>query len=89
MKRAVCLLSGGLDSATTLAIAKSEKFDCFALSFRYGQRHYHELDAAKKITASLSVVKHLILKIDLSSIGGSALTDASIEVPVAFGLSSG
>ena len=79
MKRAVCLLSGGLDSATTLAIAKSEKFDCFALSFRYGQRHYHELDAAKKITASLSVVKHLILKIDLSSIGGSALTD---EIPV-------
>ena len=79
MKKAVCLLSGGLDSATTLAIAKSEKFDCYALSFRYGQRHYRELDAAEKVSASMGVIKHLILKIDLASIGGSALTD---EIPV-------
>ncbi len=80
MKRAVCLLSGGLDSATTLAIAKSGQFDCYALSFRYGQRHYREIEAAKKISVFVGVVKHLIMEIDFSSIGGSALT-AEIPVP--------
>jgi 7-cyano-7-deazaguanine synthase len=80
MKRAVCLLSGGLDSTTTLAIAKSNRFDCYALSFRYGQRHHREVDAAKKISASIGVARHLIMEIDFSSIGGSALT-AEIPVP--------
>jgi len=79
MKRAVCLLSGGLDSATTLAIAKSDQFDCYALSFRYGQRHRREIEAAKKICASIGVARHLIMGIDFSSIGGSALTD---DIPV-------
>jgi len=78
--RAVILLSGGLDSATTLAIAKSEGFDCYALSFRYGQRHAAELDAARRVAKSLGAAKHVILDIDLRQFGGSALT-SDIPVP--------
>lgn len=80
MRRAIILLSGGLDSITTLAIAKHEGFDCYALSFQYGQRHAHELDCAKIISDRMGVVEHLISNIDLRSIGGSALT-ADIDVP--------
>ena len=78
--RAVVLLSGGLDSATTLAIARREGFDVYALSVDYGQRHRFELDAARRVAAALGVVEHRILKIDLSGFGGSALT-AAIDVP--------
>jgi len=79
--RAIVLLSGGLDSATTLAIAKDEGFDIYALTFRYGQRHQREIEAAKQIARSTSVVEHKIIPIDLSGIGGSALTDLTIDVP--------
>jgi len=80
MKKAVVLLSGGLDSATTLAIAKRESYACHALSFAYGQRHSRELESAKKVAAALGAVEHLILTLDLRPIGGSALT-ADIPVP--------
>jgi 7-cyano-7-deazaguanine synthase len=80
MRRAVILLSGGLDSATILAIAKKKGFSCYALSFQYGQRHSFELDCAKAISVKSGVVDHLISNIDLRSIGGSALT-ADIDVP--------
>jgi len=78
---AIVLLSGGLDSATTLAIARAEGFECHALSFDYGQRHAVELEAAKRIAASLGAVEHRVMKIGLGGIGGSALTDDSIPVP--------
>ncbi|HMD52952.1 MAG TPA: 7-cyano-7-deazaguanine synthase QueC [Phycisphaerae bacterium] len=78
--RAVVLLSGGLDSATVLALAKSRKFKCFALSFDYGQRHKHELFAARKVAKNIGAEKHVVLKLDLREFGGSALTD-SIAVP--------
>ncbi|KTD17814.1 7-cyano-7-deazaguanine synthase QueC [Legionella jordanis] len=81
MKKAVVLLSGGLDSATVLAIAKAEGFACYALSFAYGQRHNAELLAAKRIAEVLSVAEHRIVQLDLSAFGGSALTDKSIAVP--------
>lgn len=81
MRRAVVLLSGGLDSATTLAIARSEGFDCHAVSFRYGQRHEVELDAAKRLAEKLGAVEHRVIAIDLGAIGGSALTDPRIAVP--------
>jgi len=80
MKRAVVLLSGGLDSTTTLAIAKHEGYEIFALSFEYGQRHRIEIDSAKQIGQSLGVREHRIAKIDFRVFGGSALTDA-IDVP--------
>jgi 7-cyano-7-deazaguanine synthase len=80
-KKAVVLLSGGIDSATTLAIARSEGFQCHALTFRYGQRHQREIEAAKKIAHSLAVAEHRIIDIDLARFGGSALTDLTIEVP--------
>lgn len=80
MRPAVCLLSGGLDSATSLAYARREGFDCFALSFDYQQRHRVELEAARKVAARLGAVKHLIVPIDLRLFGGSALT-SEIEVP--------
>ncbi len=80
-KKAVILLSGGLDSATTLAIARSEAFECHALTFRYGQRHKREIEAAKKIADSLGAAEHRIIDIDLAQFGGSALTDSAIEVP--------
>jgi 7-cyano-7-deazaguanine synthase len=79
-KKAVALLSGGLDSTTALAIAKSEGYGVHALSFRYGQRHSVELESARRVAESLGVEKHLIVDIDLRAIGGSALTD-EIEVP--------
>jgi 7-cyano-7-deazaguanine synthase len=80
-KKAVVLLSGGMDSATTLAIARSEGFQCYALTFRYGQRHQREIEAAKKIAHSLAVAEHRIIDIDLARFGGSALTNLTIEVP--------
>ena len=80
-KRAVVLLSGGLDSATTLAIARSEGFHCYALTFSYGQRHQREIEAAKKIASSLGVAEHRVIDIDLAGFGGSALTDSTIEIP--------
>ncbi len=81
--KAVVLLSGGLDSATTLAIAKHQQFENYALSIDYGQRHKSELHAAKNIAQSMGVKTHQIIQIDLSTFGGSALTDSSIAVPVA------
>lgn len=81
IKKAIVLLSGGLDSTTTLAVAKSEGYSCYALSFRYGQRHYVELEAAKKIAKYFDVIEHKIFDIDLSTFKGSALTDVSIDVP--------
>ncbi|MGY8813434.1 MAG: 7-cyano-7-deazaguanine synthase QueC [Gammaproteobacteria bacterium] len=80
-KKAVVLLSGGLDSATTLAIANDQKYNCYALTFNYGQRHRIEVNAAKKIARSLNVTEHKILDVDLTQIGGSALTDLKINVP--------
>lgn len=80
-KPAVILLSGGLDSATVLAIARAEGFECHALSFRYGQRHAVELACAQRIARALGAVQHRIIDIDLASFGGSALTDPSIDVP--------
>ena len=80
-KKAVVLLSGGLDSATTLAIARSKGFQCYALTFWYGQRHQREIEAAKKIAHSLAVAEHRVIDIDLAGFGGSALTDLTIEVP--------
>ena len=80
MKRAVVLLSGGLDSATTLAVAKDEGYEVFALSVRYGQRHEIEIVAAQQVAKSLGVSEHCVLEIDLRAFGGSALTDA-IDVP--------
>jgi 7-cyano-7-deazaguanine synthase len=82
MKRAVVLLSGGLDSATVLAIARGEGYETYALSFRYGQRHERELAAAKKVAQSLGAIEHRIAQIDLRAFAGSALT-AEIEVPKA------
>jgi 7-cyano-7-deazaguanine synthase len=80
MRAAVVLVSGGLDSATTLAIALAEGYECYALSFDYGQRHLRELVSAKKVIAALGVREHLVLRLDLRAIGGSALT-ADIAVP--------
>ncbi len=78
--KAVILLSGGLDSATVLAIAKAEGYELYALSFSYGQRHAWELEAAKRVAASIGVAQHRIAEIDLRAFGGSALTD-DIAVP--------
>ncbi|MFK7814889.1 MAG: 7-cyano-7-deazaguanine synthase QueC [Gammaproteobacteria bacterium] len=80
-KQAIVLLSGGLDSATTLAEAQSIGFDCYALSFSYGQRHSAELNAATKIASLSNVIEHKIFDIDLSTFKGSALTDSQIKVP--------
>jgi len=79
-KPAVCLLSGGLDSATCLAIARSQGYRCYALSFNYGQRHRLELEAAARVALSLGAAEHRVVSIDLRAFGGSALTD-NIEVP--------
>jgi 7-cyano-7-deazaguanine synthase len=78
--KAVCLLSGGLDSATSMAVARRDGFACYALSFNYGQRHAIELEAARRVAASLGAVEHITLNIDLRQFGGSALT-ADIFVP--------
>jgi 7-cyano-7-deazaguanine synthase len=80
--RAVVLVSGGLDSATTLAMARSDGHECYALSVDYGQRHRVELDAARRIAVALGAHEHRIMSVDLAGIGGSALTDDSIDVPV-------
>src|SRR4029453_8815219 len=82
-RRAIVLLSGGLDSATTLAIATAEDFSAYALSFRYGQRHAVELSAASRVPKALGAVEHRTITIDLAAFGGSALTDHSIAVPEA------
>ena len=78
--RAVVLLSGGLDSATALAVARGEGFECYALSFDYGQRHDRELESARRVAGALGARQHLVLRLDLRAIGGSALT-ADIAVP--------
>jgi 7-cyano-7-deazaguanine synthase len=82
-RRAVVLLSGGLDSAVTLAIARNQDYACHALSVAYRQRHHAELAAARKIAAKFGAVAHKVIAIDLSEIGGSALTDPAIAVPTA------
>lgn len=81
MKKAVILVSGGLDSATTLAIARQQGYACYAVSFDYGQRHISELNAAKRVVEKLGVEDYKTIHIDLDGIGGSALTDTSIDVP--------
>ena len=82
-RAAVVLVSGGLDSATCLAIARAEGYDCYALSFSYGQRHEAELAAAARVAAALGVREHRVMNIDLAMFGGSALTDPGIAVPEA------
>jgi 7-cyano-7-deazaguanine synthase len=79
--KAVVLLSGGLDSTTTLAMAKSQGYECFALSFDYGQKQKSELKAAANIALQFKATEHRVMKISLSDIGGSALTDKNIDVP--------
>jgi 7-cyano-7-deazaguanine synthase len=81
MKKAVVLLSGGLDSATALAIAREQGFHCYALSMDYGQRHEAELQAARRVAESLEVKEHRVMPIALDRFGGSALTDHGIDVP--------
>jgi 7-cyano-7-deazaguanine synthase len=81
MARAVVLLSGGLDSYTAAAVARRDGFELFALSFRYGQRHALGLEAASRVARALGVARHLVLDLDLSAIGGSALTTPEIDVP--------
>jgi 7-cyano-7-deazaguanine synthase len=80
-KKAVILFSGGLDSTTCLALAKAAGFDCYALSFDYGQKHNSELEAAKKIAATLDVHEHRIFHLPIGDFGGSALTDSALDVP--------
>lgn len=82
MNPAVVLLSGGLDSATVLAIARDEGFDCHCLSVDYGQRHASELAAARQVAQALGAGEHRIVSLDMAQFGGSALTDSSIDVPV-------
>jgi len=82
-KKAVILVSGGLDSTTVVAMAKRQGYECYTLSFDYGQRHRSELEAASRVSESMAVVEHKVVKLDLGSIGGSALTDTSIDVPEA------
>ncbi len=81
MKNAVILLSGGLDSATVLAMAKQQRFNCFALSVDYGQRHAAELIAAQRMAKNLAAAEHRVIKVDLTAFGGSALTDDKLAVP--------
>ena len=81
MSKAIVLLSGGLDSTTVLAIAKAHNFECYALSFDYGQKQRSELESAKTIANQSKVAEHRIMKISLADIGGSALTDDKIDVP--------
>ena len=80
-KKAVVLISGGLDSATCLALAKKQGFECYALSFDYGQRHKSELNAAKRVAESLKAKEHRIITLSIGEFGGSALTDTNIDVP--------
>ncbi|MBA1189769.1 7-cyano-7-deazaguanine synthase QueC [Pseudomonas entomophila] len=80
-KRAVILLSGGLDSATVVAMAQAEGYRCYTMSFDYGQRHRAELQAAARVARDLGVVEHKVIGLSLDGIGGSALTDSTIDVP--------
>ncbi|MEO2176826.1 MAG: 7-cyano-7-deazaguanine synthase QueC [bacterium] len=80
-QRAVVLLSGGLDSATTLAIAQAQDFDCYCISFDYGQRHVTEIQFAERLAKKMGAKGHSVVRIDIGSFGGSALTDETIEVP--------
>ena len=80
-RRAVLLLSGGLDSTTMLALATSEGFEVYALTFRYGQRHEHEVEAARRVAARWGVARHAVAEIDLRPFGGSALTSPGVPVP--------
>jgi 7-cyano-7-deazaguanine synthase len=80
-KKAVVLVSGGLDSSTVLAMARSQGYACYALSYDYGQRHRAELEAAERVSAVLGDVEHKVVRLNLDSIGGSALTDTAIDVP--------
>ena len=82
-RRAIVLLSGGLDSATVLAIARSQHFECHALSVEYGQRHRAELKAAQRLAVALGAHEHRTMRVDLADIGGSALTDIKLSVPQA------
>ncbi|CDF82759.1 7-cyano-7-deazaguanine synthase [Pseudomonas knackmussii B13] len=82
-KKAVILLSGGLDSATVVAMAKADGYSCYTMSFDYGQRHRAELQAAERVARQLGVVEHKVIGFNLNGIGGSALTDSSIDVPEA------
>ena len=82
-RRAIVLLSGGLDSATTLAIARDAGFDCYCLSLDYGQRHRVELEAAGHVAQALEAREHRVVRLDLAAFGGSALTDQNIDVPTA------
>jgi len=82
-RRAVVLLSGGLDSATTLAVAHGEGFDCYALSVAYGQRHDAEIAAARRVAQALGAREHRVIQVGLGQLGGSALTDTAIAVPTA------
>lgn len=80
-KKAVILLSGGLDSATVVAMAKADGYACYTMSFDYGQRHRAELQAAERVARQLGVIEHKVIGLDLNGMGGSALTDESIAVP--------
>ncbi|MCU1716785.1 7-cyano-7-deazaguanine synthase QueC [Pseudomonas sp. 5P_3.1_Bac2] len=80
-KKAVILLSGGLDSATVVAMAKDQGYACYSMSFDYGQRHRAELQAAERVAKQLGVVEHKVIGLNLNGMGGSALTDSSIDVP--------
>ncbi|OYT96010.1 MAG: 7-cyano-7-deazaguanine synthase QueC [Pseudomonas sp. PGPPP3] len=80
-KKALILLSGGLDSATVLAMAKADGYACYSMSFDYGQRHRSELQAAERVAQQLGVIEHKVIGLNLNGIGGSALTDTSIAVP--------
>jgi len=82
-KRAVILLSGGLDSATVVAMARAEGYACYTMSFDYGQRHRAELDAAARVARDLGAIEHKVIGLNLDGIGGSALTDTSIDIPEA------
>lgn len=82
-KKAVILLSGGLDSATVVAMAKAEGYRCYSMSFDYGQRHRVELQAAERVAQQLGVIEHKVVGLNLNGIGGSALTDLNIDVPEA------
>ncbi len=84
-KRAVILLSGGLDSATVVALARAQGYACYSMSFDYGQRHRAELQAAEQVARQMGVVEHKVIGLNLDGIGGSALTDSSIAVPETLG----
>ena len=80
-KKAVILVSGGLDSTTVLSMALDQGYECYTLSFDYGQRHRSELEAAQGVSSNMGVAEHKVVKLDLGTIGGSALTDTAIDVP--------